>query len=211
MHAAPITFTSVEFETQAAAIAGNLADFQNDSSPPSSHPLISSVSVGRADRASGCGIASTGLRLASSEAESTSGARNRRACVAQPAARRCARTKQHGAFQSPRDHFCSHTQAAAAIIQPIPASGIPDTNVHTAALIKHKMTANRPTKILPMHQITGHATGHHGFEHATVPSDKTLGALCAEWEITGPPRVREVSSLARYFSSTWVPSSLRCG
>jgi hypothetical protein len=52
--------------------------------------------------------------------------------------------------QYPRDHFCSHTQANAAATQPKPMSGMSDTNVHTAALIRHKTMAKTPTRMFAM-------------------------------------------------------------
>ena len=48
----------------------------------------------------------------------------------------------------PRDHFCSRTQRNAATTHPMPASGMLETKVHTAALIKHSTMAKTPTSML---------------------------------------------------------------
>ena len=62
VEAAPINFTSTQFETTAFAFAGASSDFASDSSPPSSLPLLSSVSVLQGlDSASASGVVETGV------------------------------------------------------------------------------------------------------------------------------------------------------
>ena len=57
------------------------------------------------------------------------------------------RKQQDGPY-NPRDHFCSRTQRNATTTHPMPASGIWETNVHTAALIRHSTMAKMPTRML---------------------------------------------------------------
>ena len=57
-------------------------------------------------------------------------------------------SRSHRGQRYPRDHFCSHTQATAAKSQPMLTSGLSDTNVQTAALMRHKNIAKTPTRML---------------------------------------------------------------
>ena len=52
-----------------------------------------------------------------------------------------------------RDHFCRNTQTNAATSQPRPIHGIRETNVHTAALIRHNSMAKAPTSMFPMNSL----------------------------------------------------------
>jgi hypothetical protein len=73
--AAPISFTTSEFQTQAVAVAGADVDVQSDSSPPSPLPLITSaIVVGTTDFAAGTAIAATGLLSTGAEADSLAAA-----------------------------------------------------------------------------------------------------------------------------------------
>ena len=74
LQAAPIAYSSTQFETSAVAIAGALADANFGSSPPLSLPLISSAAVFDATSfASGSGIAAPGLLQTQAEVTTSSG------------------------------------------------------------------------------------------------------------------------------------------
>jgi len=79
----------------------------------------------------------------------------------------------------PRDHFCSHTQTPAAKSQPIPMSGIPDINVHTAALIRHNITAKTPMRILVTDSVSTTLDARDNLCHAAYRNQLT-GATAAD-------------------------------
>lgn len=75
LHAAPLVFTSTQFDTTAFAFSGALADTSSGASPASPLPLVSTATVAPSnDFATAFAIAATGLLSASAEADSFAGA-----------------------------------------------------------------------------------------------------------------------------------------
>jgi hypothetical protein len=67
---------------------------------------------------------------------------------------------------NPRDHFCRRMQTTAAKTQMTPMSGNPDMNVQTAALIRHKITAKTPTRILVIDGVSTTLDARDNLSHA---------------------------------------------
>jgi hypothetical protein len=71
--AAPISFTSSQFETFAFASGGSSTSFESGNSPPDQPPLVSSAAAGTTDVATGSAIAAQGLLATSADAFSSAG------------------------------------------------------------------------------------------------------------------------------------------
>lgn len=77
VNAAPIVYSSAQYDTVAVAIAGGEADFNSGSSPPADMPLLTSATAFDAvDYASGSGVAAIGLLTTQAEANSFAGIAN---------------------------------------------------------------------------------------------------------------------------------------
>lgn len=74
-HAAPIVFTSAQYDTTAFAVTGALADTNSDSSPTSALPLLSTATVvGSNDFATSAAFGASSLFFTQAEADSFAGA-----------------------------------------------------------------------------------------------------------------------------------------